>query len=67
MPGNYPRGPARSRSPYAPWRATLTGPMLTGMGPTVMNRLHALLVWALWGVVVALVAVIALGLVANVL
>jgi len=49
------------------WRATLTGPMLTGMGPTVMNRLHALLVWALWGVVVALVAVIALGLVANVL
>ena len=40
---------------------------MTGMGPTVMNRLHALLVWALWGVVVALVAVIALGLVANVL
>jgi len=32
-----------------------------------MGRLHALLVWALWGVVVALVAVIALGLVANVL
>jgi hypothetical protein len=36
------------------------------MGP-IVKRLHALLFWALWGVVVALVAVIALGLVANVL
>jgi FtsH-binding integral membrane protein len=41
--------------------------MFTGMGLTVKNRLHAWLVWALWGVVVALVAAIALGLVANVL
>jgi hypothetical protein len=32
-----------------------------------MNRLHAWLTWALWGVVVAIAAVIAIGLVANVL
>jgi hypothetical protein len=37
------------------------------MRPTVKNRLHARLIWALWGVVVALVAVIAIELVANVL
>jgi hypothetical protein len=36
------------------------------MKPTVMNRLHAWLTWALWGVVVTLVAAIAIGLVANV-
>jgi hypothetical protein len=37
------------------------------MRPAVKNRLHARLIWALWGVVVALVAVIAIELVANVL
>jgi hypothetical protein len=37
------------------------------MRPTVMNRLHARLNWALWGVVAAIVAVIAIGLVATAL
>jgi hypothetical protein len=36
------------------------------MGP-IVKRLHAWLVWSLWGVVVALVAVIGLALVADVL
>jgi hypothetical protein len=38
-----------------------------GYGPTVMDRRRAWLVWSLWGVVVALGAVIALALVADVL
>jgi hypothetical protein len=37
------------------------------MGRTVMDLRHSRLVWALWGIVVALVAVIAAALVANVL
>jgi FtsH-binding integral membrane protein len=50
------------------WTSVLS---LTAVGDkrnsVVMNRMHPWLTWALWGVVVALVAVIALGLVANVL
>jgi hypothetical protein len=35
--------------------------------PALVDRMHARLVWSLWGVVVALVVVIAAALVANVL
>jgi hypothetical protein len=44
----------------------MLGERVHGYG-AVVDRMHARLVWSLWGVVVALVIVIAFVLVANVL